>query len=56
MVANIEVIPADLRLLPQWVMWKWEEVVDVDKESGEIRLTKVPHQVNGRKDEKLHQE
>src|SRR3990167_2521585 len=38
--------PAELRALPQWVLWKLETVKDKD---GKEKTTKVPYQPNGAK-------
>jgi primase-polymerase (primpol)-like protein len=35
-------IPATLRLRPQWLAWRWAE--RPDKDTGELKLTKVPYQ------------
>ncbi|NLP62093.1 AAA family ATPase [Paraburkholderia sacchari] len=43
---NFDGIPASLKQLPNWVMWRWEEV------NG--RWTKPPYQVNGRNNAKTN--
>lgn len=43
MVGNFANIPEELRLLPNWVLWKYTKIESSNK------LTKVPYQVNGYK-------
>ena len=38
-------IPADLRAIPHWLNWKWEQ--RPDKSTGELKWTKPPYQPNG---------
>lgn len=38
---NFDLIPEELKALPQWVLWRLEEV--------DGRKTKIPYQINGRK-------
>lgn len=49
-----ENIPQEMKDIPQWVLWKLEQVIDEvtgepkkDPLTGEIKLTKVPYQHNG---------
>jgi putative DNA primase/helicase len=51
-----ENIPPEMKDLPQWVLWKLEQVIDADTGypkkdplTGETKLTKVPYQPNGKK-------
>lgn len=51
-----ENIPLEMKEIPQWVLWKLEQVIDadtgepqIDPITGEIKLTKVPYQPNGKK-------
>lgn len=51
-----ENIPQEMKDIAQWVLWKIEQVIDkdtrepeIDLLTGEIKLTKVPYQPNGRK-------
>jgi hypothetical protein len=42
---NLSNIPYDLKAIPQWVNWRWEQ--RPDKTTGEMRWTKPPYQPNG---------
>jgi len=51
-----ENIPQQLKDIAQWVLWKLEQVIEeatgepqIDPLTGEIKLTKVPYQHNGKK-------
>ena len=51
-----ENIPQEMKNIPHWVLWKLEQVIDevtgeskIDPLTGEIKLTKVPYQHNGKK-------
>jgi putative DNA primase/helicase len=46
---NALYIPAELRAISQWVNWKLEE--RPDRNTGEIKLTKIPYQPHGPKAE-----
>ena len=37
-------IPGELRAIPQWVCWRYEE-----RTTGELKRTKVPYQLDGRR-------
>ena len=37
-------IPEELRALPQWIVWRFEEREDKD---GKVKRTKVPRSANG---------
>jgi putative DNA primase/helicase len=45
--ANLDLsnIPQELEVMPQWVLWKWEQ--RSDKATGELKWTKPPYQING---------
>ena len=43
---NVDNIPAKLRAILQWVLWKWEQ--RPDKTTGELKWTKPPYQRNGK--------
>ena len=45
-VKNLLVIPQELRDLPQWVNWKWEQ--RAHPTTGEFKWTKPPYQTNGK--------
>ena len=44
-VKNLTVIPQELRSLPQWVNWRWEQ--RMNPTTGELVWTKPPYQTNG---------
>jgi primase-polymerase (primpol)-like protein len=39
-------IPASLKAIPQWVLWRWEQ--RPDKTTGDLKWTKPPFQPNGK--------
>jgi len=43
---NVDSIPEEMKTLRNWVVWKYE---DRKNSRGEIKKTKVPYQVNGKK-------
>lgn len=45
---NVDSIPEETKALKNWVLWKYE---DRKNSKGEIKKTKVPYQVNGKKAE-----
>lgn len=45
---NVDAIPEEMKALKNWVLWKYE---DRKNGKGEIKKTKVPYQVNGKKAE-----
>ena len=45
---NVDSIPEEMKILKNWVLWKYE---DRKNSKGEIKKTKVPYQVNGKKAE-----
>ena len=45
---NIDSIPEEMKALNNWVLWKYEDRKD---SKGNVKKTKVPYQVNGRKAE-----
>jgi hypothetical protein len=46
---NTQAIPATLRQIPQWVLWRWEK--RSDPHTGEVKSTKIPYQPGGAKAE-----
>jgi putative DNA primase/helicase len=48
-IVNLPAIPAELEALDQWVVWKWEE--RLERNTREIKQTKIPYQPNGAKAE-----
>lgn len=42
---NFQEIPYALQKLNQWVLWSYEE--RIDKKTGDVKITKVPKQVDG---------
>src|SRR5665647_856134 len=45
---NIDLIPEEMKALKNWILWKYEDRRNKD---GNIKKTKVPYQVNGKKAE-----
>ena len=45
---NVGLIPAEMKALTNWLMWKYEDRRD---SKGNVKKTKVPYQVNGKKAE-----
>ena len=45
---NVGLIPAEMKALTNWLMWKYEDRTD---NKGNVKKTKVPYQVNGKKAE-----
>jgi primase-polymerase (primpol)-like protein len=43
---SIHQIPEQLKAMPPWVLWKWEQ--RPDKTTGELKWTKPPFQPNGK--------
>ena len=43
---NVDSIPEEMKTLKNWVIWKYE---NRKNSKGEIKKTKVPYQVNGKK-------
>jgi putative DNA primase/helicase len=43
--SNLLFVPAELRAVPQWVNWRWEQ--RPDRTTGELKWTKPPYQPNG---------
>lgn len=46
-IEETNIILEELKERDQWVLWKLSEVID--KETGEIKETKIPYQTNGKK-------
>ena len=46
-VANVEAIPLELKTQRRWVPWRYEDRLDA--RTGELKKTKVPYQIDGRK-------
>jgi primase-polymerase (primpol)-like protein len=46
-VANVEAIPLELKAQRRWVPWQYEDRLDA--RTGELKKTKVPYQIDGRK-------
>jgi primase-polymerase (primpol)-like protein len=46
MAPKTQAIPEEIRRLPHWLMWRLEE--RLDKDTGEIKLTKIPYCPDGR--------
>ena len=42
-----DAIPDALELIPHWVVWRYEE--RPDRTTGELKKTKVPYQIDGRR-------
>jgi Uncharacterized conserved protein len=58
-----ENIPQEMKDISQWVLWKLEELIngttgepEIDYLTGEVKLTKVPYQPNGKKADSTRQE
>jgi P4 family phage/plasmid primase-like protien len=50
---NIDSIPEEMKALNNWVLWKYEDRKD---SKGNVKKTKVPYQVNGRKAESTNKD
>jgi primase-polymerase (primpol)-like protein len=42
---DVSSIPAEIKGIPHWVNWKWEQ--RADRTTGELKMTKPPYQPNG---------
>src|SRR5665647_103617 len=45
---NMDLIPDEMKALKNWLLWKYEDRADL---KGNVKKTKVPYQVNGKKAE-----